>query len=52
MERTESNKTKVFKRKEANENVSPSTENKDKVINNKETKDKAFNGKANDKIKK
>ena len=51
-ERTESNKTKVFKRKETNENVSTSKENKDKVINNIETKDKAFNGKADDKISK
>ena len=48
--RAESNKTEVLKRKETNENVSTSNENKDKVINNKEAKDKAFNGKADDKI--
>ena len=39
--RTESSKTKVFKRKETYETVSTSKENKVKVINNKETKDKA-----------
>ena len=50
--RTESNKTEVLKRKETNENVSTSNENKDKVINNRQTKDKAFNGKADDKISK
>ena len=50
--RTESNKTKVFKRKETNENVTTSKENKDKVIKNKDTKDKAFNCKADDEISK
>ena len=40
LKRTESNKTKVFKRKETNEPVSTSKESKIKVINNKETKDK------------
>ena len=38
---TESDKTKVFKRKETNEPVSTSNKSKIKVINNKETKDKA-----------
>ena len=49
--RTESNKTKVLKRKETNENVS-SKENKDKIINNKENKDKALNSKADDRTSK
>ena len=46
--RTESNKTKVFKKKkkETNENISTSKENKDKVISKKGNKDNAFNGKA------
>ena len=50
--RTESYKTKVFKRKETNENISTSKENNVKVINNKETKDKPFNSKVDDKISK
>ena len=50
--RTASNKTKVLKRKETNENVSTSKENQDKVINKEEAKDKAFNSKAHDKISK
>ena len=50
--RIESNKTKVFKRKETNGNISTSKENDVKLINNKETKDKAFNSKADDKISK
>ena len=50
--RIESNKTKVFKRKETNGNISTSKENNVKLINKKETKDKAFNSKADDKISK
>ena len=49
--RRESNKTKVFKR-ETNENISTSKENKVKVISNKEIKDKAFNSKTDNKISK
>ena len=38
--RTESNKTKVFKKKkETNENISTSKENKDRLISNKGNKD-------------
>ena len=48
----QSNKTKVFKTEEPNENISISKENDVKVINNKETKDKAFYSKADDKIPK
>ena len=50
--RIESNKTKVFKRKETNGNISTSKKNNVKLINNKETKEKAFNSKADDKISK
>ena len=39
----------MFKRKETNENVSTSKENKGKVINNKETKDQAFISNTDDK---
>ena len=42
----------MFKRKETNENVSTSKENKGKVINNKETKDQAFISNTDDKTSK